>query len=123
MNDQEAVAILVIENGLVLGFAREDRVGYSLPCGKIIKGEELKEAGARECLEETGVTVRILDDEPFITYEHTFLVTTFKAVRISGELRSGVEGTPKWVTATEIANGHFSTYNRGVFDHFGVNWK
>lgn len=119
---REAVAVLLIEGPRILGFRHHERIGLSVPCGKREEGETLEECGIRECLEETGLTVRICSDKPFVGFDvaGNTLVTTYKVEYVSGTLTKSGEGIPQWSSIAEVAYGYFWHYNQRMLRHFGV---
>ena len=52
-------AIVVDENGSILLILRTDNGYWSIPGGGVIPGESLREATAREVLEETGIACEV----------------------------------------------------------------
>jgi 8-oxo-dGTP diphosphatase len=58
---------VVVRDGEVLVVHRPRYDDWSLPKGKLERGESWEEAALREVLEETGLTCRILGPEAFVT--------------------------------------------------------
>ena len=86
---------------------------WSIPGGVLEVGETLRQAGVREALEETGLTVepadllgvfdRILPDADGRTRYHYVLID-FLCRRVSGELKAaGDADEARWFTAEEAA--------------------
>jgi len=63
LNPTVGVAVILIENGRLLLVKRGKGISYEdkwcIPCGHVEWGEDVREAGRREFLEETGIDVRI----------------------------------------------------------------
>lgn len=119
---KQAVAVLVTDGPRVLAFKKHDKEGLSVPCGKQEPDETLEQCAIRECLEETGLTVKIVAKEPFVGFDviGDYLVTSFKAEIVSGKLELSGEGTPQWASVAEIAYGPFSHYNQRMLRHFDI---
>lgn len=90
------VAVVVIEGGQVLLVQRRfgGRAGkWCIPCGHVGWGEEVRQAGERELLEETGLVVEI--DEivdactNFWRPERLTVGVWFAGHRVAGELQAG----------------------------------
>lgn len=119
-----AAGVLIIDKGLVLAFQR-DTGDLGFPCGKIDPGETAAQAAVRECFEETGYTVRLLDyiRRPYVgldSVDHN--VVSLHRARI---LREGTpththEGTAVWVTVDKLLTSTYSDYNRAALAHFEV---
>ena len=91
-----AVAVVVLHQNRVLLTRRinEPHQGYwSLPAGFMDAGETIPEAGARECLEETGVTVKVTGlFDVFSGKEHEHgadIVLVCRADYLGGEVKAG----------------------------------
>jgi ADP-ribose pyrophosphatase YjhB (NUDIX family) len=89
-----AAAVLVEQEGRVLLVRRANepfRGLWTLPAGFINGGEDPAEAAARECLEETGLSVRVTGVLDIISgREHTRgadFIIVYRAEVIDGELR------------------------------------
>jgi 8-oxo-dGTP diphosphatase len=64
---------------------QEDNGKWELPGGRIEKGEEILECLARECKEELGLEVTILEKQPFIAYsvvDHAGVARIFLCYKI-----------------------------------------
>jgi len=91
-----AVAVVVIEKGGVLLTRRinEPNQGrWSLPAGFMDAGETIPEACARECLEETGLTVQVTGlIDVFSGREHKHcsdIILVYRAEFVSGIISAG----------------------------------
>jgi len=91
-----AAAVLIEQDGRVLLVSRTNepfRGLWTLPAGFVDSGEAPADAAARECLEETGLTVRILHVLDVIAgREHSRgadFIIIYSAQVISGDLMAG----------------------------------
>ena len=80
--EQIAIAVVQDQDQFLAGPRGSDQVlaGYwEFPGGKIKPGETAEQAAIRECLEETGLHVQIVDQYPAVkhTYEHGTLQLYF----------------------------------------------
>jgi ADP-ribose pyrophosphatase YjhB (NUDIX family) len=123
----KAAGILLINgHGEILVFARakDGFRGYGVPGGKPNPGESLLNAAKRECLEETGIRVYNVYNQPYTAIDdsggHEF--STFYAGPYEGKIQNTrpYEGTAKWGTADELINGPFGKYNSDMLKFFGV---
>ncbi len=95
LDPKVAAAVLIQQDGRVLLVRRAGepfRGLWSLPAGFINGGEDPAEAAARECLEETGLTVRVTRVLDIISgKEHARgadFIIVYQAEVISGELKA-----------------------------------
>lgn len=95
LDPKVAAAVLIEQDGRVLLVRRAGepfRGLWSLPAGFINGGEDPAEAAARECLEETGLTVRVTRVLDIISgKEHARgadFIIVYQAEVISGELKA-----------------------------------
>lgn len=111
-----AVSAVIIENDKILLVKRgcEPNMGlWSLPGGSIEPGETLKEALAREVLEETSQVVEVGDvaaAHEVITRDgdeilfHYVIINLYARV-LSGDLKAASDAADaRWVNLTDIAN-------------------
>jgi ADP-ribose pyrophosphatase YjhB (NUDIX family) len=91
-----AVAVVVLHNDRILLTRRinEPNQGcWSLPAGFMDAGETVPEAAARECLEETGLTVHVTGlIDVFSGKEHKHgsdIILVYRANFVSGTLKAG----------------------------------
>lgn len=91
-----AAGVLVEKEGTVLLVQRalDPELGrWTLPAGFVDAGEDVRQAAARECLEETGLDVEVGDVlEVFSGREHAQgadIVIVFRAIVRGGDVRPG----------------------------------
>jgi len=119
-----AVAVLLERDGLVLLVRRANepqRGSWSLPAGFVDAGEDPQLAAARECLEETGLDIRIVELLDVIyANEHprgAHIVIAYRGEIIGGEMQAGDDvdkiGFFEFDNLPEIA---FET-TRKIFEH------
>lgn len=93
------------------------------PGGFVRWREKVEEAAIRECLEETGLRIRLLD---VIGHESEFsprftkistLTMIYHAEVIDGELRASVEGQPRWVPEEDLHDTLIRRQNP-IYDYF-----
>jgi len=129
----EAACVLCQDpNGLILGVSRKnDRTSFSLPGGKLEKGENPILGALRETLEETGyfispsLDLRISWSMFHINLEKNgelfycfYVVVPFKSLL---KIRDTEEsGAVAWVKPSVILQGAFGEYNKEVFDGLGI---
>lgn len=103
------VAVVVEKDGKILVGRDGRKGGYALPGGHWETGETLKEAAAREVLEESGVSIvnlRLLSLYDFYRpdKQRSYVSIWFVAEYVSGELRDNVQESRyewSWYTPRE----------------------
>ena len=96
-NPVVGAAVVVLNKGSVLMGRRAEGRGlaglWCIPCGYVEWGEDVREAAQRECLEETGLEVRIGDvyavHSNFHNPESLTVGVWFRAEITGGTLRAG----------------------------------
>ena len=129
------VGVVVIKDGRILLVKRAFDPGagkWSIPGGLVETGETLAAAGARECEEETGVKVQVLElinafdminlDEGGKVRYHYVLVD-FLASQIGGEEKPNEEVSElKWATYEEAKNLDLTkTARKALAELFGAS--
>ncbi|MCE5198273.1 MAG: NUDIX hydrolase [Armatimonadota bacterium] len=116
-----AVSVIIINNHHILLVRRghEPSKGlWSLPGGSIELGETMREAAAREVLEETGLVVEVGDiggvHDAIIRQGNElafhYVIITFHARIVSGELKAGSDAADaRWVSLDEIKDYQTTT--------------
>jgi len=117
-------AVIVERDGKILGFMRSADQAIGFPCGKVIPKETYHECAVRECLEETGFTVSVTGDPPFVDVVQDSIVITYKATlsdlpQVDPTGKS--EGIPAWVEPTDFKEGIYSKYNLKALRFFGYD--
>jgi len=123
-----AAAVVRDDDGRFLLVLRADppEAGrWSIPGGKVIPGETLAAAAAREVREETGVTVRI--DRELGTLDRadgrggSYEIHDFSATYVSGEVVAADDAAAAgWFTAAEVARLPLTRDLIGALTSFGV---
>ena len=121
MNDQPvAIAVAVVEHdGRFLIGRRPDGVAlaglWEFPGGKVRAAETPQEAAARECLEETGLAVRIGAAYPEVLhrYEHGLLRLDFFAAAPIDPDQQPAEPF-RWVAREELRDYEFPPANEAL---------
>jgi 8-oxo-dGTP diphosphatase len=111
------IAVAVVEHqGKFLVGLRPDGVAlaglWEFPGGKVESGETPAAAAVRECLEETGLAVRITGEYPDARhrYQHGSVALRFFACAPL-EQRSALPGRFRWVAAIELSQYPFPPAN------------
>lgn len=86
------------------------------PGGKVKAGEAADEAAARECLEETGIEVEVMDLLATVEHEypHGMLCLYFFSCRVARKATPC--GTFRWVSPEELLQLEFPPANRKVLE-------
>lgn len=123
---KQAAGVLVQAEGKVLGFRHlmKNPGCIGVPGGKLEGNETPAEAAIRECLEETGYFVEILDMEPYIDLSSNgkFVMHVFLArIVATTEASHPEEGTKAW-TAPEVlaSDSVYGEFNTKMLTYFGV---
>jgi 8-oxo-dGTP diphosphatase len=119
---RQEIAIAVVERDgrYLIGQRDEDTVlaGYwEFPGGKIENGETPEAAAIRECLEETGLVVRVTGAYPTTShdYQHASLRLHFLACEVV-DVRSALPHRFRWASAVELASYRFPPANQTLLD-------
>ena len=122
---------VIIDNGRML-LIRRTRGAYvdhwAVPGGRQRRGETMREAAAREVLEETGLIVEvgdpvwvgdILEEADPPAYHYT--VVDFLAVAVGGELQAGDDAAEvRWVPADEVREMDLTPTMIDLIDEIGL---
>ena len=122
MEFHAAGALIIFDNGNLVGlFRKTGKDYYSLPFGKREKGESPKDTAKREVLEETGVTIKILKNAPFIrTLNNKVYITYLAKPKNIGKPSHPDEGIFTIGKPELLLYGKYSEYNSAMLNHFGI---
>ena len=116
--ENNAQVVVINDEGLFLLVSRKyDHTSFSLPGGKVDKGETFEEAAIRETKEETGINIKNLE-LIFAMHRKGKMGYTYIA-EYSGKIDFDKEKEPhvvKWGTSKELLEGTFSQWNKLVLD-------
>ena len=115
-----AVAVVEHEGRFLIGQRDEHATlaGYwEFPGGKIESGESPETAAIRECLEETGLAVRITGAYPVVVhdYDHGRVRLHFMACQTE-QGQSQPRSRFRWVPAAELGGYAFPPANKTLLD-------
>ena len=115
-----AVAVVEREGHFLIGLrpAGGTLAGlWEFPGGQVEPGETPEAAAVRECLEETGFSIRITGHYPRVEhdYEHALVCLHFFAGAVI-EPRSPLPARFRWVSRVELAHYPFPPANAGLLD-------
>jgi len=110
-----AVAVVQRADEVLVGLRPEGvpLAGYwEFPGGKVHHDEEPTDAAVRECLEETGLSVRVLEEFPAKSheYENGLVHLRFFACEVKDPATSP-RGTFRWVKRVTLGNYPFPAAN------------
>lgn len=117
-----SAGVIIEEQGKYLVVERSDG-RYVFPSGFIRWRERATETAVRECLEETGLQVRVTrligcsshTSEGFTKLSS--IVVMYQGEVTGGELRHSIEGRPHWLEASELLP-HLHPQQKGIFEDF-----
>ena len=123
-----AGAVIVDDDGRVLMVKRghdPDKGRWSVPGGHVEPGESIRDAAAREVLEETGLRVEIGDEMWCTTIPYrdgeTFEIHDFAATVVGGSLRAGDDADEaRWMTRDDLEHLPIVATLRDYFHQEGL---
>ena len=126
-----AVIKALNENGDSIIFATQRgygdfKGGWEFPGGKVEKGEMMRQALSRECMEELGIEIET--GSIFIEVVHaypdiTVHLTLFNAQIISGEPQLLEHNDIRWITPEEISEYEFCQADEEILKKIKDEWK
>jgi 8-oxo-dGTP pyrophosphatase MutT (NUDIX family) len=118
-----AQLVIINEDGNVLCVSRKDNhSSMGLPGGKMEEQDNgnPKLTAIRETVEETGISVNLLDvpDENliFATHKYGSMSYTYLVRNYYGEIDYDEPHVVKWGTFQDLIGGAFGEYNKQVYD-------
>jgi mutator protein MutT len=120
---RQEIAVAVVQRDGMFLIGRRDEgtalAGYwEFPGGKLESGETPEAAAVRECLEETGLDVRVTGAYPATShdYDHASLRLHFLACEVIDQ-RSVLPDRFRWASAQELGDYRFPPANQALLDH------
>jgi 8-oxo-dGTP diphosphatase len=90
---------------------------WEFPGGKVTPGETPEQAAARECLEETALTVRVGEAFPVVRYDYPHGSVELHFFRCTHVEPEHLPKEPfAWLIAAELAELPFPEANRAILD-------
>ncbi|MFP6765168.1 MAG: (deoxy)nucleoside triphosphate pyrophosphohydrolase [Planctomycetaceae bacterium] len=131
---QVGIAVVAHQNHLLVGLRRADQTlaGFSeFPGGKCRSGEPVRDCVARECLEETGLTIEPVErlDRIEFSYPHGRVSLSFWLCRLFPRDSRPPSGLPTphsgfhWHPVTDLANLNFPAANAPVLTELAARFK
>lgn len=122
-----AGALIIMPDNKVALFKRAGGEGFDLPFGKKEKGETPEQTARRECLEEVGIEIEIIDNIPhferIMKKDKKYITFLAKPIKQHEASHKG-EGELIVGPAYLLATGKYSEYNIAMLAHFtthGIN--
>lgn len=121
-----AVGVIWKKNKMLIGRRKSDQMLgglWEFPGGKQEQGESLEKTVARECKEETGLTVTVTD--AYCTVKHAYshfkiTLTAFRCEFVSGRATPKSTDELKWITLDQLDDFPFPTANKKVIEAIKV---
>jgi mutator protein MutT len=113
-----AIAVVERQNRFLIG-KRPASVAlgglWEFPGGKVEEAETAAQAAVRECLEETGLSIEVVEpySEQVHSYEHDQVQLLFFACRLVGE-ESQAREPFRWVAREALGEYEFPAGNKGL---------
>lgn len=118
-----AQIVIIDKEGNVLCVSRKDNHdSMGLPGGKMEEQDmgNPKLTAIRETLEETGISVNLLDIPDtsliFATHKYGSMSYTYLAINYHGEINHNEPHVVKWGTFQDLIDGSFGEYNKQVYN-------
>ena len=114
-----AIAVVAHEGRFLIGLRPEGvpLAGYwEFPGGKVRRGETAADATVRECLEETGLAVRVVGEYPQSTHDYEHAAVRLHFFACEPVLAPPPELPPRlrWVFAAELGEYRFPLANAAI---------
>lgn len=129
-NMTEVVAALIWENDKFLICQRPAHKARALLWefvgGKVEPGETKREALIRECREELGVELIVLDEFMDVTHEYpdlTVHLTVFRARIEKGALKKLEHNDMRYITVSETGRYRFCPADQAIIERLGGVWN
>jgi mutator protein MutT len=121
-DSRKQIAIAVVEHdGTYLVGQRPQGASlaglWEFPGGKVQDGESTEQAAVRECLEETGLVVQVVDGYSTVRHDYDHDRVELHFFRCTLVNTDAAPRKPfRWVTAAELAQLRFPEANRTVLE-------
>lgn len=123
-NNSCACALITLDDKVLAVSRKDDSTAFGLPGGKKESNEILSQTAIRETLEETGYHIIIDPWNPFLDFENGVFCITYKAKIDSSRPQQPIneKGVVAYKNPQTLIDGPFGTYNKDMFDHFGIKY-